>query len=101
MLACQRGYPAYSATRRSQQHTRRSHALLLLPAGKAKILDSVRDVVALHKERHVFPVKIAVTKVSGSGQDSIFMGVIKPVPDDPLAVKVCACRSDCRSHRVS
>jgi hypothetical protein len=58
------------------------------PAGKAKILDTVRDVVALHKERHVFPVKVAVTKVSGSGQDSIFMGVIKPVPDDPTSVKV-------------
>jgi hypothetical protein len=47
------------------------------PAGKAKILDSVREVVALHKDRYVFPVKIAVTKVSGTGVQSIFMGVLR------------------------
>lgn len=46
-------------------------------AGKARILDSVREVVALHKERFVFPVRIAVTRVSGAGADSIFMGVLK------------------------
>lgn len=26
--------------------------------GKHKILDSVRQVVALHRERHVFPVRV-------------------------------------------
>jgi hypothetical protein len=50
----------------------------------------VREVVGLHKERYVFPISIAVTKVSGTGQDSVFMGVAKPAPDDPSCVKVRA-----------
>ena len=45
--------------------------------GKAKILDSVREVVALHKERYVFPLRLVVTRVSGAGQDSLFMGVLR------------------------
>lgn len=52
-------------------------------AGKAKILDTVREVVGLHHERYVFPAKIAVTKVSGTGVDSMFMGVIKVSPPGP------------------
>ena len=46
-------------------------------AGHAKILDSVREVVGLHKERYVFPVSILVSKVSGTGDDALFMGVVK------------------------
>jgi hypothetical protein len=37
----------------------------------------VREVVGLHKERYCFPIKIAVTRASGSGEDSLFMGVLK------------------------
>ena len=48
-------------------------------AGKAKIMDSVREVVALHKDRYVFPGRVVVTRASGTGMDSIFMGYIKPV----------------------
>jgi len=44
-----------------------------LTTGKARILDSIREVVALHKDRFVFPIRLAVTRVSGSGADSIFM----------------------------
>ena len=44
-----------------------------LTTGKARILDSIREVVALHKERFVFPIRLAVTRVSGSGADSVFM----------------------------
>ncbi|GLC33063.1 hypothetical protein PLESTB_000374500 [Pleodorina starrii] len=54
--------------------------------GKAKILDTIREVVAIHKDRFVFPLKIAVTKVSGTGADSLFMGVLKPAEDDPGTV---------------
>lgn len=35
------------------------------------------QVVALHKERYVFPVTLKVTRVSGTGVDAIFMGVMK------------------------
>lgn len=38
------------------------------------------QVVALHMEHYVFPVNINVTKVSGSGADAVFMGVLKPLP---------------------
>jgi hypothetical protein len=41
----------------------------------------------MHKDRYVFPVNATVTKVSGSGADAIFMGVLKPSPDDSGVVK--------------
>jgi hypothetical protein len=45
--------------------------------GKAKILDSQREVLGLHKANHVFPIQITVTKTSGSGADSVFLGILK------------------------
>ena len=45
------------------------------------------QVVALHKEHYVFPLTIAVTKVSGSGTDAIFMGVLKHLPEEADTVK--------------
>ena len=35
--------------------------------GEPHILDSVRDVVALHRDRVVFPLQLCVTKLSGIG----------------------------------
>ncbi len=49
----------------------------MAPAGKAKILDSMREVVALHRDRYVFPVRILVTKTQGTGADASFMGMLK------------------------
>lgn len=49
----------------------------VLYAGKPKILNSVRQVVALHKERYVFPVRVKVTVASGTGADTLFTGVLK------------------------
>eukprot|EP00879_Flechtneria_rotunda_P030004 GHRR01032487.1.p1 GENE.GHRR01032487.1~~GHRR01032487.1.p1 ORF type:complete len:117 (-),score=23.04 GHRR01032487.1:317-667(-) len=48
----------------------------------------VLQVVAQHKERWVFPVTIAVTKVSGAGADAVYMGVLKPAAQDSESVKV-------------
>ncbi len=62
-----------------------SHSLAR--AGKAKILDTVREVVAIHKDRYVFPIKLTVTKVSGTGADSLFMGVLRPAEEDPASVR--------------
>lgn len=53
-----------------------------LTTGKAKIIDSMRSVLGLHRERYVFPTRLLVSKVSGDGMDSVFMGVFKPVPED-------------------
>lgn len=35
------------------------------------------QVVALHKDRYVFPCTLKVTRFSGTGVDSMFMGVMK------------------------
>ena len=45
------------------------------------------QLVALHKERYVFPIDLVVTKVSGDGADAIFMGVITPSVEDKNVVK--------------
>lgn len=46
-----------------------------LPLGVC--LGPLPQVVALHKERYVFPVTLKVTRISGTGVDAIFMGVMK------------------------
>lgn len=48
--------------------------------GRARILNRQRKVVALHKQRHVFPVMLVVTRIM-QGETGAFMGVIKEVPD--------------------
>lgn len=35
------------------------------------------QMVALHKDRYVFPVSVYVSRFSGNGADSVFMGIIK------------------------
>lgn len=46
-------------------------------AGKASIMGVTTEFVGLHKERHVFPLYLCVTKVSGVGEDSMFMGTLE------------------------
>ncbi|GLC73343.1 hypothetical protein PLESTF_001365300 [Pleodorina starrii] len=55
--------------------------------GEPHILDTVREVVALHKERYVFPMSLCVTRMSGAGTDSIFLGVARPLPPSSLTVR--------------
>ncbi len=38
-------------------------------------------MLCLHRERHVFPASVYVTKASGEGMDSVFMGVFKVRPE--------------------
>ncbi|GIL79405.1 hypothetical protein Vretimale_18290 [Volvox reticuliferus] len=58
-----------------------------ITTGKAKILDELREVVALHRDRYVFPIKILVSKSQGNGADAIFMGLLKEVEADPNQIK--------------
>jgi hypothetical protein len=44
-------------------------------------------MVALHKEHYVFPMTLAVTRVSGTGAEAMFMGVMRPAVEDAGAVK--------------
>jgi PAS domain S-box-containing protein len=53
-----------------------------ITTGKGKIIDSFREVLGLHKDKYVFPTRVLVTKVSGEGVDSVFMGLFKPVAED-------------------
>ncbi|GLC68270.1 hypothetical protein PLESTF_000670100 [Pleodorina starrii] len=64
----------------SQRHA--GYLQRYVSTGEPHILDSVREVVALHKDRYVFPVALCVTKLSGVGSDSIFLGLIRPLPPD-------------------
>eukprot|EP00775_Hariotina_reticulata_P009651 gene9651-9811_t len=45
--------------------------------GTPRILDSMRQVVALHRDRKLFPINLSVVHLSGTGADSIFMGVVR------------------------
>lgn len=57
--------------------------------GVPHILNTMRQVVGLSRDHAVFPVDLAVTKISGTRQDSIFMGVLRPaINNDPKLVKV-------------
>ncbi|EFJ48000.1 hypothetical protein VOLCADRAFT_91579 [Volvox carteri f. nagariensis] len=55
--------------------------------GEPHILDTVREMVALHKDRYVFPTSLCVTRLSGVGSDSIFLGVIRPLPASLLNMR--------------
>mmetsp|Transcript_27632 Transcript_27632/g.60501 ORF Transcript_27632/g.60501 Transcript_27632/m.60501 type:complete len:2143 (+) Transcript_27632:192-6620(+) len=56
--------------------------------GTPNLLDQEREMVALHKERHVFPVTLCVTKLSGVGADCVFLGLLQPVPFSKNDVRV-------------
>ncbi|EFJ46271.1 hypothetical protein VOLCADRAFT_93382 [Volvox carteri f. nagariensis] len=69
----------------SQRHS--SYLSRYVATGEPHILDAVREVVGLHKDRYVFPVDLCVTKMSGSGSDSVFLGVLRPLPPSTLRVR--------------
>jgi hypothetical protein len=48
-----------------------------LTTGKSHLLNRTVSFVAMHKERYVLPVTISVTKVSGIGEDTMFMGILE------------------------
>lgn len=45
--------------------------------GEARILNSERAVVGLTKGHAVFPVSLSVVKLSGTGDDAIFLGLLR------------------------
>ncbi|KAG2446182.1 hypothetical protein HXX76_000775 [Chlamydomonas incerta] len=70
----------------SQRHNR--YIRQYIQTGRERVISSVNTVVALHKNRYVIPVKLAVSKVSGATEDSIFMGVLEPIAADPAEAHV-------------
>ncbi|KAG2443454.1 hypothetical protein HXX76_001811 [Chlamydomonas incerta] len=69
----------------SQRHP--SYLTRYVNGGEPHILDTVREVVALHKERYVFPMQLCVTRMSGTGSDSVFLGVARPLGSNLLNVR--------------
>ncbi|KAK9807619.1 hypothetical protein WJX72_004477 [[Myrmecia] bisecta] len=63
-------------------HRHNAYVRNYMTTGTKRVLDITREVVALHKERHVFPIMLAVTKVQQANGETAFMGVIKKVEED-------------------
>jgi hypothetical protein len=47
----------------------------------------VREVLGQHKQKYVFPIRLLVTKASGTGEDSVFMGVLRAVESDEAVIR--------------
>jgi len=48
-------------------------------------------LLSVFQDRIVFPLSIVVTKLSGSGQDQVFMGVLRQQQDnDPSRIRIWA-----------
>lgn len=45
-------------------------------------------VPACRQDRFVFPLNLGVIKLSGSGNDTLFLGVARPVDEDKRVIKV-------------
>ena len=63
-------------------------------SGQPHILNKTRPVVALHKDRHMFPLSLHVTRLTGAGRDTLFMGVLRQdavTGTGAQIVKVCKC----------
>lgn len=57
--------------------------------GEARILNSTRAVVGVTKTHGIFPFALHVVKISGAGDESVFMGVARVAPsDDPNVVRL-------------
>jgi hypothetical protein len=67
---------------RPQPYSSRHDAFLqrYVQSGQPHILNSVRAVVALHKDRHAFPISLCVARLSGMGADALFIGVMRHEP---------------------
>ncbi|KAJ9519441.1 hypothetical protein QJQ45_023173, partial [Haematococcus lacustris] len=58
------------------------------PLRKETLIGKHNEFVALHKERHVFGVTLHVTKISGIGEDMLFLGVVQALSSEPGMARV-------------
>ncbi|KAG2454201.1 hypothetical protein HYH02_001236 [Chlamydomonas schloesseri] len=58
-----------------------------IQTGVSHVLDRTTDFVALTKTRSVVPIRLRISKVSGLSEDSVFMGVMEPLPPQPGVVR--------------
>jgi hypothetical protein len=46
-------------------------------SGQPHMINQTREVVAVHKDRQMFPISLCVARLSGVGMDSLFIGVMR------------------------
>ncbi|KXZ43615.1 hypothetical protein GPECTOR_85g345 [Gonium pectorale] len=54
-----------------------------IQTGTSALLDRTSDMVCLTKNLKVLRIRLRISKVSGLNEDSVFLGVIEPVPPTP------------------
>jgi hypothetical protein len=64
-----------------------------LAAGRTNIMGRTTEQVAVHKERHLVPLSLNVSKLSGVGEDTLFIGIME--------VRSLAMCHLCHSHDVA
>eukprot|EP00879_Flechtneria_rotunda_P013062 GHRR01013642.1.p1 GENE.GHRR01013642.1~~GHRR01013642.1.p1 ORF type:complete len:1083 (+),score=308.01 GHRR01013642.1:2122-5370(+) len=52
-----------------------------LTTGEPHIINTLRSIIGLRKDRAVFPLQLCVSRLSGMGTDTLFMGVLRPALD--------------------
>ncbi|GAX73356.1 hypothetical protein CEUSTIGMA_g809.t1 [Chlamydomonas eustigma] len=69
----------------SDQHD--NYVARYLLTGRPTILNQFNEFVILHKDRYVIGIQLRVTKISGFGMDTVFMGVFKTIPSPPNSAR--------------
>jgi hypothetical protein len=54
-----------------------SDCLRAMAAGRTNIMGRTSDQVAVHKERYIVPLSLNVSKLSGVGEDTLFIGIME------------------------
>ncbi|GAX73357.1 hypothetical protein CEUSTIGMA_g810.t1 [Chlamydomonas eustigma] len=72
----------------SDQHDQ--FVLKHIRSGVKTIIDENTELVMLHKNRYVIGIDLLVTKLSGFGMDSVFMGSIRAIPTPQGAARLWA-----------
>jgi hypothetical protein len=50
---------------------------MLLVTGRTNIMGRTTEQVAVHKERYIVPLRLNVSKLSGVGEDTLFIGIME------------------------
>ncbi|KAG2492486.1 hypothetical protein HYH03_009151 [Edaphochlamys debaryana] len=67
-------------------HDAKRHPGLLrryIDSGKEAAPMFRQPVLGIHRERVAFPVQLAISRASGMGEDSVFIGLLEPTPTEP------------------
>jgi hypothetical protein len=60
-------------------------------AGRTNIMGRTSEQVAVHKDRYLVPVQLNVSKLSGVGEDTLFIGIMEVSKALHCARAACCC----------